>query len=734
MGAVSRGGRGAVRGSVPNEGTGDAAAARPCAAGAPPGRPPSPPAAAEPHGAPHCAAHRFCSSWGSRCSCCPAPLGAPQPDPPIPQLPEAAPAAHRGKLLLPSPPRPAGHCKASARGRAEVFELKTALPTARRGRPPSAPRAAAPGRTAGLPRAMGAAPNRPAADVRSSGPRRPAEPRRVPPHSGSSPVLSAAQRLQLPAGTEHRHPRCPTPRVGCGLCRRTPALPAVAALSVPPRCCAGTQRGTRRHIFHRRAPGSVSGASPPTAALFAALAVRVGAQRAVRGRCVHPDVTPTPTERCPHRASLCSAGIPPAPLRSPPRPGLWGRHSAPRAMRSARPDGAPRPPPLKGLRAAAGPSSPYGAGQRTASERSSLRRYRDGGRGRRCRGAEPLGAVCRGEFPRGRSPGRLSAPRTAGTFGAFGTPRAQRPQRRPLPQRRASGASEALPDAVQERSPTGGPPLAMLPFRVPVVATAGSDVFEDEREELARNTRQPGCKPPRCGAAFPARITASFSSTFRPLGAVPHLRGAPNGQSGAPDGAAVPRGPRRRSYRGGRRSAVPSAAALRVPPPAVSAPRPRLRVRPTEKTAFIRFCFAVGLASAPLSLAELRRLLRNSRTAPEGSPPRGPPWMCERRARHRCDELWLRSAGGGRRSASVSGSSRAPPPPPLHARFPSWGGGWTSPCAAGKKTGEKGKRSTPRCSAHPRFVGCGGAMGPRSGAQHVPPLPPRCPTGRTSRA
>ncbi|XP_015155146.3 gap junction delta-3 protein isoform X1 [Gallus gallus] len=189
------------------------------------------------------------------------------------------------------------------------------------------------------------------------------------------------------------------------------------------------------------------------------------------------------------------------------------------------------------------------------------------------------------------------------------------------PQRRASGASEALPDAVQERSPTGGPPLAMLPFRVPVVATAGSDVFEDEREELARNTRQPGCKPPRCGAAFPARITASFSSTFRPLGAVPHLRGAPNGQSGAPDGAAVPRGPRRRSYRGGRRSAVPSAAALRVPPPAVSAPRPRLRVRPTEKTAFIRFCFAVGLASAPLSLAELRRLLRNSRTAPEGSPP-----------------------------------------------------------------------------------------------------------------
>lgn len=456
VGAVSRGGRGAVRGSVPNEGTGDAAAARPCAAGAPPGRPPSPPAAAEPHGAPHCAAHRFCSSWGSRCSCCPAPLGAPQPDPPIPQLPEAAPAAHRGKLLLPSPPRPAGRCKASARGRAEVFELKTALPTARRGRPPSAPRAAAPGRTAGLPRAMGAAPNRPAADVRSSGPRRPAEPRRVPPHSGSSPVLSAAQRLQLPAGTEHRHPRCPTPRVGCGLCRRTPALPAVAALSVPPRCCAGTQRGTRRHIFHRRAPGSVSGASPPTAALFAALAVRVGAQRAVRGRCVHPDVTPTPTERCPHRASLCSAGIPPAPLRSPPRPGLWGRHSAPRAMRSARPDGAPRPPPLKGLRAAAGPSSPYGAGQRTASERSSLRRYRDGGRGRRCRGAEPLGAVCRGEFPRGRSPGRLSAPRTAGTFGAFGTPRARRPQRRPLPQRRASGASRGAAGRRSGALPHGG--------------------------------------------------------------------------------------------------------------------------------------------------------------------------------------------------------------------------------------------------------------------------------------
>lgn len=228
-----------------------------------------------------------------------------------------------------------------------------------------------------------------------------------------------------------------------------------------------------------------------------------------------------------------------------------------------------------------------------------------------------VGANSRGGAPRGGF--RLLGPR--GRSVPSGPPGHGVPSAAPSRSDGRVGLPEALPDAVQERSPTGGPPLAMLPFRVPVVATAGSDVFEDEREELACNTRQPGCKPPRCGAAFPARITASFSSTFRPLGAVPHLRGAPNGQSGAPVGAAVPRGPRRRSYRGGSRSAVPSAAALRVPPPAVSAPRPRLRVRPTEKTAFIRFCFAVGLASAPLSLAELRRLLRNSRTAPEGSPP-----------------------------------------------------------------------------------------------------------------
>ncbi|NXR15593.1 CXD3 protein, partial [Semnornis frantzii] len=63
----------------------------------------------------------------------------------------------------------------------------------------------------------------------------------------------------------------------------------------------------------------------------------------------------------------------------------------------------------------------------------------------------------------------------------------------------------SLLDAVQEHSPMVGRfwLVVMLLFRILVLATVGSDVFEDEQEEFVCNTQQPGCKPVCYDAAFP---------------------------------------------------------------------------------------------------------------------------------------------------------------------------------------------------------------------------------------
>ncbi|NWI10298.1 CXD3 protein, partial [Crypturellus soui] len=63
----------------------------------------------------------------------------------------------------------------------------------------------------------------------------------------------------------------------------------------------------------------------------------------------------------------------------------------------------------------------------------------------------------------------------------------------------------SLLDAVQEHSPMVGRVwlAVMLLFRILVLATVGSDVFEDEQAAFACNTQQPGCKPVCYDAAFP---------------------------------------------------------------------------------------------------------------------------------------------------------------------------------------------------------------------------------------
>nr|XP_033773179.1 gap junction delta-3 protein [Geotrypetes seraphini] len=63
----------------------------------------------------------------------------------------------------------------------------------------------------------------------------------------------------------------------------------------------------------------------------------------------------------------------------------------------------------------------------------------------------------------------------------------------------------SLLDSVQEHSPMVGRfwLVVMLIFRILILATVGSDVFEDEQEEFVCNTLQPGCRQVCYNKAFP---------------------------------------------------------------------------------------------------------------------------------------------------------------------------------------------------------------------------------------
>ncbi|XP_014814569.1 PREDICTED: gap junction delta-3 protein [Calidris pugnax] len=204
------------------------------------------------------------------------------------------------------------------------------------------------------------------------------------------------------------------------------------------------------------------------------------------------------------------------------------------------------------------------------------------------------------------------------------------------------GFLSSLLDAVQEHSPMVGRfwLVVMLLFRILVLATVGSDVFEDEQEEFVCNTQQPGCKPVCYDAAFPIShyrflvfhvVVLSAPAALFVIFAV-HQAAKPGGGGGAPGQRARRLQP---FYVG---SVVARIAAelgfllgqallygFRVQPLFVCRRRPcPHRVdcfvsRPTEKTVFIHFYFVVGLVSALLSLAELAHLLR------KGPPTRAKP-------------------------------------------------------------------------------------------------------------
>ncbi|XP_029429903.1 gap junction delta-3 protein [Rhinatrema bivittatum] len=63
----------------------------------------------------------------------------------------------------------------------------------------------------------------------------------------------------------------------------------------------------------------------------------------------------------------------------------------------------------------------------------------------------------------------------------------------------------SLLDSVQEHSPMVGRfwLVVMLIFRILILGTVGSDVFEDEQEEFVCNTMQPGCRQVCYNKAFP---------------------------------------------------------------------------------------------------------------------------------------------------------------------------------------------------------------------------------------
>ncbi|XP_034495788.1 gap junction delta-3 protein [Ailuropoda melanoleuca] len=180
----------------------------------------------------------------------------------------------------------------------------------------------------------------------------------------------------------------------------------------------------------------------------------------------------------------------------------------------------------------------------------------------------------------------------------------------------------SLLDAVQLQSPLVGRLwlVLMLIFRILVLATVGGAVFEDEQEEFVCNTLQPGCRQTCYDRAFPVSHYRFWLFHILLLSAPPvlfviysvHRAGKEAG--GADAGPGPP--PRRRCYllsvalRLLAELAFLAGQALlygfRVAPHFACAGPPCPHTvdcfvsRPTEKTVFVLFYFAVGLLSALL--------------------------------------------------------------------------------------------------------------------------------------
>lgn len=205
----------------------------------------------------------------------------------------------------------------------------------------------------------------------------------------------------------------------------------------------------------------------------------------------------------------------------------------------------------------------------------------------------------------------------------------------------------SLLDAVQEHSPMVGRfwLVVMLIFRILILATVGSDVFEDEQEEFACNTLQPGCKQVCYDKAFPIShyrfwvfhiVVLSAPALLFVIYAMHQGAKLEGAEGGGPGPVPPPRlQPSQRSHHV--RSFYLANVAMRILAETgflvgqwllygfrvephfvcVRPPCPHqvdcFVSRPTEKTIFIYFYFTVGVVSMLLSLVELAHLLAKAR-------------------------------------------------------------------------------------------------------------------------
>ncbi|XP_045691592.1 gap junction delta-3 protein [Phyllostomus hastatus] len=214
----------------------------------------------------------------------------------------------------------------------------------------------------------------------------------------------------------------------------------------------------------------------------------------------------------------------------------------------------------------------------------------------------------------------------------------------------------SLLDAVQLQSPLVGRLwlVVMLIFRILVLATVGGAVFEDEQEEFVCNTLQPGCRQTCYDRAFPVSHYRFWLFHILLLSAPPVLfviysmhqaskePGGAAAEKGTPCARGLPEGPcppcALRARRARRCYLLSVALRLlaelaflagqtllygfRVAPHFECSGPPCPHTvdcfvsRPTEKTVFVVFYFAVGLLSALLSVAELSHLLWKGRPRP----------------------------------------------------------------------------------------------------------------------
>uniref|UniRef100_A0A8C3XTN4 Gap junction protein n=1 Tax=Chelydra serpentina TaxID=8475 RepID=A0A8C3XTN4_CHESE len=203
----------------------------------------------------------------------------------------------------------------------------------------------------------------------------------------------------------------------------------------------------------------------------------------------------------------------------------------------------------------------------------------------------------------------------------------------------------SLLDAVQEHSPMVGRfwLVVMLIFRILILATVGSDVFEDEQEEFACNTLQPGCRQVCYDQAFPIShyrfwvfhiVVLSAPALLFVMYAMHQGGKLRQAEAGGPGGP-----PRLQPSQRNRhvRTFYLVNVALRILAESgflvgqgllygfhVASrfvcqhwPCPHtvdcFVSRPTEKTIFILFYFTVGVVSTLLSLVELAHLLAKDR-------------------------------------------------------------------------------------------------------------------------